>query len=103
MDKHWWELFYALPEEEQYDIDMDLYAEFNNTYCLANSTFAYQLGIENPEQRKKVIRDTQRAVSKRRKELTKDKVIAMLRKADSERNRKWAIDKIIDEEMEKRK
>lgn len=103
MDKHWWELYYALPEDEQYDIDMDLYAEFNNTYCFANSTFGYAMGIETPEQRKKVITETKRAESRKRKELTKKKVLQMLERAKTKDERRWEIDKLIDEEMEKRK
>lgn len=80
MDKHWWELYYALPEDEQYDIDMDLWEEF------------YE-----------VIPVNKREESRRRKELTKRKVLQMLERAKSKEERRWEIDKLIDEEMEKRK
>lgn len=80
MDKHWWELYYALPEDEQYDIDMDLWEEF------------YEVNPAN-----------KREESRRRKELTKRKVLQMLERAKSKEERRWEIDKLIDEEMEKRK
>ena len=100
MDKHWWELFYALPEAEQYDIDMDLYDEFNNDYCATESDFYEDIyGISSKQAEKELKREE----SMRRKILTKQKVIALLKQAESKKQREWAIDKIIDEEMEKRK
>lgn len=83
MDKHWWELYYALPEEEQYNIDREI--------------------TEKLEYYSPWIKDKKKEEKRLYKNLTKKKVLQMLERAKTKDERRWEIDKLIDEEMEKRK